>query len=578
MNKPDLRPGCGRVPVWAPTADRIDLVTPAGSVPMERGDEGWWLAPEPLPDGTRYRFAVDGSGPFPDPRAVSLPDGVHDVAETWTPPPLPSDLPNHTVLGNVLYELHVGTFTPEGTLDAAIERLPHLVELGVTTVELMPVAAFPGQRGWGYDGVALYSVHSAYGGPAAYRRFVDAAHAAGLAVCQDLVLNHLGPEGNYLAQFGPYFTSRHETPWGDGFNLDGPDCGPVRGHLIGAAYHLVRAFGIDALRLDAVHEIVDDSPYHLLAELSDRVGALEDDLGHRVTLIAESDLNDYTMVCPTSAGGKGMDGQWDDDIHHALHVAFTGETHGYYKDFAEPGALAKVYTDVFFHNGTFSTFRDCPWGKPVPADLDRSRFVGFSANHDQVGNRAIGDRPQAKLSPEHAAGEAALVLLGPFTPLIFMGDEWYPSTPFQFFTDFQDPQLASGVSEGRLHEFSGHGWSQIYSGPVTVPDPQDPDTMEHSRLNWDEAHAGDHARMEAWYRTLIRLRGTLEGTPAALEQTPDLITLRRGDVTCLVSMTEDSRSLPQDLVDGRVLASFGADPAQPTCLPGYATLVIACSA
>lgn len=562
-----LTPGCGRVPVWAPHADTLEVDTSGTRIPMETAGGGWWVAPEPLPDGTDYAFIVDGEGPFPDPRSPFQPAGVHGPSRTWTPSLRPCPRTSkRDILGNVFYECHVGTFTPDGTLDAAIERLGYLADLGVTTVELMPVAAFPGEAGWGYDGVGLYAVHAPYGGPDAYLRFVDAAHGLGLAVCQDLVLNHLGPEGNYLAPYGPYFTARHATPWGDGFNLDGEDAQPVREYLIGAATRLVEVFGVDALRLDAVHAIIDDSEQHLLAELSDRVRQ-----GPRpCVLIAESDLNDYTMVEPTEVGGKGMDAQWNDDIHHALHVEFTGETHAYYADFATPGTLEKVYRKVFFHDGTHSSFRGSAWGRPVPDRIERRRFVAFTSNHDQVGNRAIGDRPQARLTPAQAAGEAALVLLSPFTPMLFMGEEWAASTPFQFFTDFPDPHLASAVSEGRLQEFAGHDWDTIYDSPPVVPDPQAPSTLEASRLNWQERSGAAHGRMEAWYRRLIKVRESIKDAGSWLRRSDDLIVLERGDLTCYVSRAATAQDLPDT---GRIIAHFGNDEAPVGRLAAGATVL-----
>ena len=547
-----LLPGCGRVPVWAPHAERVELARPEGREPMVRADDGWWLAPQELPAGSRYAFVLDGAGPFPDPRSPFQPEGVSSWSMTVDPVCPPPATPTPRVLGGVLYELHVGTFTPEGTLDAAAARLDHVRDLGVDTVELMPVASFPGRNGWGYDGVALYSVHAAYGGPDAYRRFVEAAHDRGLGVCQDLVLNHLGPQGNYLAQFGPYFTSRHPTPWGEGFNLDGDDCAAVRDYLIGAAHYLYACLGVDALRLDAVHAIADDSPLHLLAELSQRRHEWTARLGRDLTLIAESDLNDDQMITPVERGGMGMDGQWDDDVHHALHVAFTGETHGYYSDFADAGALEKVYGEAFFHNGTYSSFRGRDWGKPLSPHTKLDRFVVFTQNHDQVGNRAIGDRPHEKLSLIEAGSQAALCLLGPFTPMLFMGEEWATSTPFQFFTDFSDADLAQAVSEGRLREFSGHGWEEIYSGSVTVPDPQDHSTREASVLTWEERCDGPHADMLAWYRRLIELRRAYPCTMHELKRCEEGLSLSRGDLTVVVSRLSEDRPLPE----GRVLATW----------------------
>ena len=408
--------------------------------------------------------------------------------------------------GAVTMEVHLGTFTPEGTLDAAIERLDHLVDLGVDMVELMPVAAFAGEHGWGYDGVALYAVHAPYGGPAALQRFVDAAHARGLAVCLDVVYNHLGPSGNYLATFGPYFTDRHETPWGQAVNLDDEGASEVRQWIVDNACRWLREFRIDALRLDAVHALVDDSDTHLLAELADRVDWLAAEVDRPLSLIAESDLNDPIMIEPTAKGGMGMTMQWADDVHHAINANVAGETHGYYVDFGGLDALEKVLTRVFVHDGGHSTFRGRDWGKPVPTGTDGRRFVAFSSDHDQTGNRALGDRPSARSDDDGLAIASALVLTSAFTPMLFMGDEWGARTPWQFFTDHREPELAEAIRKGRASEFGGHGWTALYGGEVEVPDPQARSTFERSRLDWSELDAPRHRRLLDWHRALIGLR------------------------------------------------------------------------
>ncbi|WP_418607611.1 malto-oligosyltrehalose trehalohydrolase [Georgenia sp. SUBG003] len=415
-----MLPGTGSPGTGSPGA--ADGPGPSGGgtpVPMVAEGGGWWRSPSPVPAGTDYAFSLEGGPAMPDPRSPWQPYGVHGPSRTfdagahqWSD----GAWAGRSVLGAVVYELHIGTFTPEGTLDAAVGRLDHLVALGVDMVELMPVAAFPGTRGWGYDGVALYAVHDPYGGPAALQRFVDAAHARGVAVCLDVVYNHLGPSGNYLGAFGPYFTERHHTPWGAAVNLDGDDAAEVRTFVVDNALRWLRDFHIDALRLDAVHALVDDSPRHLLAELSDAVADLEGEVGRPLSLVAESDLNDAKMVTATAAGGLGMTAQWNDDLHHALHALVTGERQGYYADFGSPETLAKALTDVFVHAGEFSSFRGKVWGAPVPPDVDRRRFVVFSQDHDQVGNRALGDRPSRALSPGRLAVSAAAVLLGPGTP------------------------------------------------------------------------------------------------------------------------------------------------------------------
>lgn len=508
----ELKPGCGRVPLWAPDKKQINLLVGSPEKPRKTAMVqygSWWLAPRPLPNGTTYAFEVDGKGPFPDPRARRYVPG----SELWVQTADISAIqhssswqPDGKLLGKVWYELHIGTFTAQGTLRAAIEKLPYLADLGVEVIELMPIAVFPGQRGWGYDGVGLYSLFNPYGTPEDLMAFIDKAHNLGIAVAQDLVLNHLGSSGNYLSQFAPYFSNRHETPWGDGYNLDGSDSGPVRDFLIGAAVALLADYGFDGLRLDAVHEIQDDSKLHLLAELSQEVHNLSEELDRPLTLVAESDLNDARMVTAVDEGGYGMDGQWDDDIHHGIHVAFTRETQGYYEDFADPAALSKIYSQVFYHNGTYSSFRGKNWGAPVPEDMERNRFFGFASNHDQVGNRALGDRPSEKLSPGLLAGQAALILASPFTPMLFQGEEWGSRSRFQFFTDYADEGIGKAVDEGRKREFASHDWEKIYDGEVEVPSPQALSTFLNSKLLWQELSEVEHKKMLAWYRHLIALR------------------------------------------------------------------------
>jgi maltooligosyltrehalose trehalohydrolase len=526
--------------VWAPDPGRVELewapVSDDGRVDddarrrdhMEPMPDGWWRWQggdgAPVID---YAFVLDGEDPpLPDPRSAWQPHGVHGPSRTvdtgafaWTDGGWVGPRDGDGVLGSVVYELHVGTFTPEGTFDAAAERLDHLVALGVDVVEVMPVGAFPTDRGWGYDGVAKYAVQDSYGGPAGFARFVDACHARGLGVALDVVHNHLGASGNYLARFGPYFTEAHHTPWGPAVNLDHPGSEVVRPFLIGAVLRWFRDYHLDALRLDAVHEFKDDSPRHFLAELSDAVAALADDLGRPCDLVAESDLNDTTMVTPTAQGGRGMTAQWDDDVHHALHVALTGETQGYYADFggycrALPdggplAVLAKVLTHGFLHDGSWSSFRDASWGRPVDGGaLDARRLLGYLQTHDQVGNRATGERISA-LVPDlglQAAG-AALYLLAPTTPMVFMGEEWAASTPWQFFTSFAEDWLSDAVRDGRRAEFGTHGWAA-----ESVPDPQDPATRDRSVLDWAEVDDEEHARMLSWYRACTALRRERLGT------------------------------------------------------------------
>ena len=549
-----------RPEVWAPRAGAVALVTGDREVPMRRCRGGWFAADVDLAPGARYAFRLDGGEPLPDPRALSLPDGVHAPAAVVDPSLLVRDTgwPGMGLRGAVLYELHVGTFTDAGTFDAAIGRLDHLVDLGVEAVELMPVAAFPGDRGWGYDGVALYCTREAYGGLAGLVRLVDACHARGLGVLIDAVHNHLGPEGNYLSRFGPYFTDRHATPWGDAVNLDGPGSEEVRRFLVGSARHWLVDVGVDGLRLDAVHALRDhsDGP-HFLAELSQEVERWSGEVGRPLTLIAESDLNQPCMISPVGSepDAMGMHAQWADDVHHALHSFFSRETQGYYVDFGPAEVLAKALTRVFVHDGGLSTYRDTTWGAPVDPQsphYDGHSFVAFLQNHDQVGNRALGDRFAAHASPDQQAAAAALYLLGPFTPMLFMGEEWAASTPFPYFSHL-GPDLGPYVTQGRAREFAATGWSS------PTPDPQAVETWRSAVLRWEELGEAPHARMLAWYRRLLELR---RGVPALASPElgevrvdvvdDDTVVLIRGDVQVAATRGHGAEvSLP-----GSVLAQW----------------------
>ncbi len=405
----------------------------------------------------------------------------------------------------MIYELHVGTFSPAGTFDGVIDRLDHLADLGVTHVELMPVNAFPGRHGWGYDGVALFAPHEPYGGPRGLRRLVDACHARGLAVLLDVVYNHFGPDGNVTGAFGPYQTDRYRTPWGAAVNLDGPGSDEVRRFFVDNALMWLRDYHVDGLRIDAVHALVDTSATHLLEQMADEVRRLAAETGRDLVLIAESDLNDPRLVRPVEAGGYGLDATWSDDLHHAIHVALTGERAGYYEDFVGLPDIARAMSEVYVYGGRHSPHRDRVHGRAA-VGLQPGQFVGFSQNHDQVGNRAVGERLEHLAGTDAAMVAAALVLAGPFVPLLFQGEEWAASTPFQYFTDHEDPELGRAVSEGRRREFASFGWA-----PEDVPDPQDPATRDRSRLDWAEIAAPAHAGMLDWYRRLIALRHELPG-------------------------------------------------------------------
>lgn len=509
-----------RFEVWAPTPAVVELLLEGRTVAMARDDAGWWRADvSDAGHGTRYAFVLDGGPPRPDPRSPHQPDGIDGWSAVVDPGRFPwtdrawRGLP---LAGSVLYELHVGTFSPSGTFDGVIERLPHLVELGVDAIELLPVAEASGERGWGYDGVDLYAPHHAYGGPEGLDRLVDACHRAGLGVIIDVVYNHLGPVGNHLAAFGPYFTDRHHTPWGEAVNVDQAGADEVRRFIVDNALHWLRDHHCDGLRLDAVHAIRDDSPLHLLEQLAVEVDALSAQLGRTLLVIAENDTNDPRLVRSREAGGYGLDAAWADEWHHAVHRALTGEVSGYYADVEDPQSLPKALRQAWVSDGTWSPSRRRHHGRP-PAGLAPSRFVVSTQNHDQIGNRACGERLSQLVSEGRLHVAAALLLTSPFTPMLFQGEEWGARTPFQYFTDHQDPALAEAVRVGRRAEFAAFGWP-----PEAVPDPQDPATFERSRLDWTELQQPRHQQLLSWHRELIRLRRQL---PALTD--PRLVTEAR---------------------------------------------------
>jgi maltooligosyltrehalose trehalohydrolase len=550
--------------VWAPNATRVEVES-AGRRSSLQPDaaEGWWLGHGP--DGD-YTFVLDGGEPRPDPRSTWQPHGVHGPSRrvdhatfAWTD----SKWQGRPLAGGLIYELHIGTFTEGGTFDSAVERLDHLVALGVDFVEVLPVNAFPGARGWGYDGVHLYAVHDAYGGPDAFKRFVDACHNHGLGVILDVVYNHLGPDGNYLPEFGPYFTDKHQTPWGPAVNLDDAGSAEVHAFFIDNALQWLRDYHVDGLRLDAVHAFADESPTHFLAELHDAVAKLRAEVGKPLFLIAESDLNDPRIIVSRDDGGYGMDAQWSDDFHHALHAALTGERDGYYADFGRLEHVASALTGGFVYRGQHSAYRGAEHGKPLPEGVSGHQLLGYVQDHDQIGNRAQGDR----LTPLVPTGllyvAAALVLTAPFTPMLFMGEEWGARTPWQYFTDHQNDELADAVREGRRAEFAGFGWD-----PSDIPDPQDPATFERSRLDWSELQRDPHRTLLDWHRALIQLRkdnpdfvdGDLSHVAVTYDEAERWLVVRRGRFVVACNLADTARDVPvtwQQPVDRRhiVLAS-----------------------
>jgi maltooligosyltrehalose trehalohydrolase len=545
--------------VWAPRPTTVELDVDGTRSAMTAAGNGWWegTAVEP---GRDYAFVLDGGPPRPDPRSLWQPRGVH----------APSRAVDHTAFrwtdqlwrgvrleGSVLYELHVGTFTADGTFDAATQRLDHLVELGVDAVELLPCNAFAGRWGWGYDGVAWYAVHDPYGGPEGLKRFVDACHSRGIGVVMDVVYNHLGPAGNYLSEFGPYLTDAHTTPWGAAVNLDRPGSDEVRRYVIDNALMWLRDYHVDGLRLDAVHALVDERATHLLEELSVEVEALGAQLRKPLFLIAESDLNDPKVVTSREAGGWGLDGQWADDVHHALHANLTGETAGYYVDFAQLPALAKVLTEVFLHDGSWSSFRSRGHGRPVPATVPGHRFVVYLQDHDQVGNRAAGDRISASLSDGLLKVGAALVLTSAYTPMLWMGEEWGARTPWQFFSDHEGG-LGEAVRRGRREEFASHGWATD-----EVPDPQAEQTFLESKLDWSEVEQHRNGALLAWTRDLIALRqarpeltdGRRDRVRVAHDPDGRWLIVRRGRVAVLCNLSPEPTTVTLDGTPGLVLLS-----------------------
>ncbi len=549
-----LPDGSVRWRVWAPRARQVELVRIGGrrrAVPMQREDVGYFVHTEAnIAEGQRYAYRLDNGPERPDPASLWQPDGIHAPSAVlrserfaWTDDGwrgvAREDL--------VFYELHVGTFTPEGTFEAIIPRLPALKELGVTAVEIMPVAQFPGRRNWGYDGVHPYAVQNSYGGPHGLQKLVDACHAAGLALFLDVVYNHLGPEGNYLHEFGPYFTDRHHTPWGRAINYDGPDSGPVREFVLDNVRLWFEAYRVDGLRLDATHAMHDAGPVHILRQIKEAADGAAARLGRRALVVAEHLRNDVRVVRQPEQGGHGLDAQWNDDFHHAVHAFLTGERQGYYQDFGPARDLPRVLEGAFILEGGFSRYRGRPFGAPA-GDVPGDRFVSYVQNHDQVGNRARGDRLTTLLSdPARLRLAASLLLLSPQLPLLFMGEEYGEERPFPFFCSFLNPRLADAVRKGRRRDYTA-----LMEGEV--PDPQDEATNASARLSWSWPDGSPRAGLRRLYQDLLAARrqwpALRDFTRRPARLLPDaeagpVLELRRGEaVRAFFNLSGEPQPLP----------------------------------
>jgi maltooligosyltrehalose trehalohydrolase len=492
--------------VWAPFAETVSLKLFSPSeklIAMKKDKRGYWKTViDDISLGDLYVYQLEAGKERPDPASHYQPQGVHGPSQVvdhqifnwtdsgWRGIPLPE---------MIMYELHTGTFTPEGTFEAIIPRLDELIELGVNAIEIMPVTQFPGERNWGYDGVYPFAVQNSYGGPDGLKRLVNACHQKGISVILDIVYNHMGPEGNYLRDFGPYFTDRYKTPWGEAMNFDGPYSNEVRKYFIKNALYWFENFHIDVLRIDAVHGIFDMSAKHFLKELAESVGNYSQKRERKYYLIAESDLNDTRVIQLREKGGYGLDGHWCDDFHHCLHTLLSGENDGYYADFGRTEHLVKSLKEGFVYSGQYSQFRRRNHGnssKNIPPD----RFVVFAQNHDQTGNRMNGERLSSLASFESQKLAAGLVLLSPYIPLLFMGEEYGETSPFLYFVSHSDEHVINAVKEGRKKEFASFNWDK------ESPNPQNPETFQRSRLNWEKRYTGDGKILLDFYRTLISMR------------------------------------------------------------------------
>jgi maltooligosyltrehalose trehalohydrolase len=567
-----------RFVVWAPTAESVELLWSQQRIALQKGEDGYWQAEvDGAHAGDRYQYSVNGGQPLPDPRSRWQPDGVHGSSALVDPEELKSlqspGFRARPLREGVIYELHVGTFTPEGTYQAAQQKLSYLAGLGITHVELLPVATFPGKHGWGYDGVDWYAPQPSYGTPQDLARFVAACHEQGMAVLLDVVYNHFGPDGNYVGSFAPYFTNRVKTPWGDAINYDDHDSDGVRSFVIDNALMWLRDYGFDGLRLDAVHAIYSFEAVHVLEDLVTAVRELSVKLNKDLVLIAESDLNDPRLVQPPTRGGYGLSAHWSDDFHHAIHRFFTGEAGGYYADFKGLNDIAAALRAGYVYRGQYSGYRRRRHGRD-PKGVNSDQLVVFSQNHDQIGNRAQGERLSMLLQPAQLKAVAALILLSPFVPMLFQGEEWGAKTPFIYFTDHQNHELARLVTEGRTREFKAFSWQG------EVPDPQAPESFLHSKLNWAELHEAGHADLLVWYRRLIELRHEVldplskRRSQVAFNETSKWLRFGVGDLLVVLNGGEQPRRVPLSAGNwGLVLSSAADDVEVGKDMPGWGVRV-----
>ena len=572
--------------VWGPRAQRMRLQL-NGAEPLEMNgplERGWWkLSVETAGPGTDYAFLIDDDPtPLPDPRSQWQPKGVHGPSRVydqaafawtdnhWHTPPLSS---------GIVYELHIGTFSSEGTFDSAIPHLDHLVELGITHVEVMPINEFAGDRGWGYDGVSLYAVFEPYGGPDGFKRFVDACHAKNLAVLLDVVYNHFGPVGNYTTKFAPYLTDRYHTPWGAAVNFNEGGSDEVRRFFLDNARMWLRDYHCDGLRLDATHEYIDRSAVHFMEQLSADVEVLGNRMNKRFVLIAESDLNDPKFVRAREAHGYGMDAQWSDDFHHALFTLLWNDPgRGYYDDFGSMDDLVKSLRHGFVYDGKYSRYRNHTHGRPIDG-ISSHHFMSYIQNHDQVGNRAAGERLEHLVGLEASKVAIGLTLMTSFVPMLWMGEEFAASSPFLYFADHEEEEMRRLVSEGRKRDFAAFGWDE-----ADVPDPEAVETFERSKLNWSEVHEGKHAEMYEWVKQLIQLRRNNldlnDGDFGHLEVhcvgEGKGLTMRRGGARVLMNLDEKPMCVP--LLRGEYLKLASRDGVElkneQVCMPQMSLAVL----